>query len=260
MNSLLGLDPTNAENLTHILWSAQFGDSFPQKIYRSLWHRDLETTTRFSPIWMNRAEQRDDATEAVVAMLASIALGKGSDGPDAYSFSRAWLPVFHDLFRAGHINAVAYGRAVRLIYFCSDAPAGSREHNALCLDAFRCADPAGMMYEHERQFLAALPDVVSLYRGSFVAMPEHGSQGLSWTNNPHVAEGYSHMRSAAPQGGSHRTMLIEAQVPREAILAVLLSPTSTYEALVDYEALPETAAVEGTLIGKLEALSAFANA
>lgn len=260
MNDFLGLDLANAENLTHILWSAQFGDSFPLNVYRSLWDRDLEAVTRFSPIWMNCAEHRDDATEAVVAMLAKIALGKGSDGPDAYSFSRAWLSVFHDLYRAGHINAVAYGRAVRLIYFCSDAPAGSREHNALCLDAFRCADPAGLMYGHERQFLAELPAVVPLYRGSFVAMSEHGSQGISWTNNPHVAEGYSHMRSVATQGGSHRTMLIEAQVPREAILAVLLSPTATYEALVDYEALPETAAAETTLIGKVAALSAFANA
>lgn len=260
MNTLLGLDPNQPDQLLHILWSAQYSLGFPPETYRRFWRRDLDAISYRTPAFLGVVADEVKATRAVAAMIADVAAGKGDRGEDSYLIPRSWLRVFHDLHEAGFINAVVYGRAARFIYTSSDAEFGSQEHNAFCLEALRRADAAGLMYPHERGFLYKLPDVVPLYRGSFVTLPEHGAQGLSWTNNPHVAEGYAHMRSAIAHRSTHRTLLLEAQVPKEVILAVLLGPTSTYEVLVDYEALPASTVVETSLAGLDVALPAFADA
>ncbi|MHA6722850.1 hypothetical protein [Sphingomonas sp. RS2018] len=260
MNTLLGLDPNFPDQLLYILWVAQYRDSFPAETYRRLWQRDLDAISLRAPVFLGSDSHEDKVTYAVSSMIADIAMGKGDQGDDSYSIPRAWLRVFYDLHNAGYINSVVYGRAARFIYTSSDAGLGSSEHNAFCLEALRKADPLGLMYPYEHEFLSNEPDVITLYRGSFVIDPTHGAQGLSWTNNPHVAEGYSHMRSAIGQRSTHRTVLLEAEVPKAAILAVSLGPTPTYEALVDYEALPVLAVREATLAGMSIAMPAFADA
>lgn len=170
-----------------------------------------------------------------------------------------WVHDFGEAFRCGAISAESYGAATRSIYLAyspEDESAG--QHHTAFLSAFRRAPAVGVMAPTERRDLDALPAIVTLYRGSFAADHETAAQGLSWSRDPHYPrihlqrrvasrrmQGLRSTPAALDAAQGRRALLVKAEVPREAVLAISHSGVAPHgnvhaaaELIVDYERIP----------------------
>ncbi|MFN3674757.1 MAG: hypothetical protein ACK4TC_02175 [Sphingomonas pseudosanguinis] len=167
-----------------------------------------------------------------------------------------WVHDFGEAFRRGAISAESYGAATRSIYLAyspEDESAG--QHHAEFLSAFRQAPAIGLMAPTERRDLDTLSAMVTLYRGSFATDHQTAAQGLSWSRDPHYPRIHVQRRVASRRmqalrgkpfilntGQNRRALLVKAEVPREAFLAISHSGVApdgnlhaAAELIVDYK-------------------------
>jgi hypothetical protein len=243
-----GFDFSVPEQFLRCLWKAQFGPHPDPAIRKQFWHRDLSIVKRnhaalFDP------NGGDEAALAANSLIAGISEGKHPRGETKCELPREWLYIFHEAFEAGLIGAAAWGKAARLTFCASDSPlGGSQAVSTASLKALRATSPGTFMSAQERLLWLSLPAIVTLYRGSYVSSIEEGAHGLSWTPDPKLAATYAQGRAVDyyrhnPQGDA-LPMLVEARVPKSAVIGVVILPTEAatqYELLIDFEKVPASA-------------------
>jgi hypothetical protein len=165
-----------------------------------------------------------------------------------------WAPVgtmelFDDALARGLITRVAWSAAVRLCYLDYAAPDpfdGSRTRRFL--EPLASADDRGLMSVSERAHVAALPEVVTLYRTALTHTVEQAASGISWTiDRNYIDRHIEHTdevarRNNAPEGtystakgwqhAGRRQWAVECQFPRSAIRAWI--EAHGHEYLVDF--------------------------
>lgn len=95
------------------------------------------------------------------------------------------------------------------------------------LHAIQTMSGIGFMEEAERQALAALPDMVTIWRAG-------NSTGFSWTTSRKVADKFAHPKFAYNRGIMR--LITKRQIPRD-MIAAYLSGSDQYTG-DEYEAIP----------------------
>lgn len=137
----------------------------------------------------------------------------------------AWFNLFHEAAKVGLLGQHAWGVAARVIYTSMHAKKRGRGASRQHLEGFLLAHPAGIMAPHELASLATAPSMLTLYRGANAATLADAVRGFNWTASKHNATIGLYRRQQGFYGAvsdAGRDYLLRAQVPREAVVALLL--------------------------------------
>jgi hypothetical protein len=186
-----------------------------------------------------------DKHDDKAARDATLLFGESLSAP-LQNCPRGWGAAFEAAYHRGDIGLMAYGASLRMCYRRVAPNDGHRgEHLPALLRGLRSAPRESLMFDEEHERFAALPDVVTLYRGAITPTIAEAAAGLSWSttraySNFHVTNRAVHTNRSAWAGKLGKLFVVEAQVPKEAIFLWACSPrldTLPNEMLVDYERL-----------------------
>ncbi|WP_307118908.1 hypothetical protein [Sphingomonas kyeonggiensis] len=139
------------------------------------------------------------ARDAVLMFLYGLRCHMGR--PDDNALPMEWLALFEGAHRAGELCVMALGAAVRAVYTsCGPTPHEMGRNHERYLRIMRSVPRAALMTGDELGRFEALPEVVTLYRGSVTTSNEVGAKGISWTIDKRLARYFA--------GKRHATLLV----------------------------------------------------
>lgn len=271
------LDLTNPDDLVWGFLVAQYWPENPP-IDEDSSARMLAAADEFAPLIFGVPDNQStiENVQLFVMLLGGYDLKGEVTTPRA---PREWLHVFREAHARGVIGPVAFGAAFRFFMVRAGGngapalPADSLAARRQALHDIRSACPTGLMTDAERATLAALPEVVPLYRGGRSdcgLAPIDQAKALHWALDREYAAGYmrgrGHQRTVqtinrmlsnvtafaaglpafaprAPRAGQSELQgtpfLIEARVPKPLVLAYFATGVggALIELLVDFDKL-----------------------
>jgi hypothetical protein len=183
----------------------------PKLFNREQWDRDAAIVDQYHADIFDLGLGYDRSALPVYDFLAAMGKAVVIDPAVAASIltPRQFLPVFTIAFEQGLISDIAYGVAVSTLLtrhgegngaptFPKDSVAARLE----MLDAVKAANPCGLMLANELEKWAALPAIVTIYRGGYAPNATDRREALHtshlslfWGVRPDLSASYARVRA-----------------------------------------------------------------